>query len=49
MVASTMTPAIVAAIALSVLTGADAAALQHKPALARRDCPDYTDYSQSPQ
>lgn len=48
MIAST-TSAIVAAIALSVFPGADAAALQHKPALARRDCPDYTDYSQSPQ
>ncbi|EED12850.1 DUF1237 domain protein [Talaromyces stipitatus ATCC 10500] len=39
--------AIGAAIALSVLPRANAAAL-HKPALARRDCPDYTDYSQSP-
>lgn len=48
MVAST-TSAIVAAIALYVLPGADAAALQQRPALARRDCPDYTDYSQSPQ
>ncbi|KUL83617.1 hypothetical protein ZTR_11289 [Talaromyces verruculosus] len=47
MVAST-TSVIVAAIALSVLPGADAAALLRRPALARRDCPDYTDYSQSP-
>lgn len=44
-----MTPAIVAVIALSVIPGAEAAALQHKSALTRRDCPDYTDYSQSPQ
>ncbi|EEA29051.1 hypothetical protein TMatcc_002584 [Talaromyces marneffei ATCC 18224] len=48
MVASIKTPAILAAIALSVLAGANAAALHHKPALARRGCPDYTDYSQSP-